>query len=162
EAWPQIEETLRIDPNHVEARWQRGLFRLMHGDFERGWPDFEVRWALPNKPPRVFERPRWDGTPVPGKTILVFAEQALGDTIEFIRYLPMVKERAARVIFECQRPLVGALRGIAGADELFAQGDALPSHDVQVPLLSLPGIFDTTVTTIPPPIPFPPSASACL
>ena len=111
-------------------------------------------WSLPNKVPPSFLRPRWDGSSLEGKTILVFAEQGLGDTIQFARYLPLVKERGGTVLFHCQRERLGLCAGMRGVDQLFAVGAPLPRYDVQVALLSLPGIFHTTPATIPAPIPY--------
>ena len=75
------------------------MLRLLKGEFEGGWQDYEQRWTLPNKALPSLQRPRWDGSPLAGKTILVYAEQGLGDTIQFVRYLPLVKERGGNVLF---------------------------------------------------------------
>ena len=138
---------LRINPTHQPALWQRALLRLLEGDYEGGWQDYEQRWALPETARRTFQQPRWDGSSLGGKTILVFAEQGLGDTIQFARYLPMVKERGGTVLFECQPALAGVLAGVSGIDQLIAHGAPLPPYHVQVPLLSLPRLFGTTLAT---------------
>src|SRR5207245_9794581 len=87
------ELALRACPTHVPSLWQRAQMRLLRGDFERGWADYEQRWALVNSKAPSFHELRWDGSPLDGRTIVVFADQGLGDTIQFSRYLPMVAQR---------------------------------------------------------------------
>ena len=123
--------------------------RLQQGDLAAAWPDFEYRWTVPGIVARTFEKPRWDGTSLQGKKILVYAEQGLGDSIQFQRYLPMVKECGGTVFFECPPALYRLFTGIKGVDELIPAGKPLPAFDVQIPLMSLPGIFGTTLATIP-------------
>jgi tetratricopeptide (TPR) repeat protein len=154
EAREHNEQALRINPAHTRALWNRALLRLLEGDFAGGWQDYELRWSQSDMVPRYWRQPRWDGSPLEGKSILVHAEQGLGDTIQFVRYLTMVQERGGRVLFECQSELAQLFRGIAGADEIVARGAPLPPHDLQVPLLSLPGIFGTTLASIPAPVPY--------
>jgi Tfp pilus assembly protein PilF len=169
DAMAHIEEALRCQPGFAPARCQRAHLRLLLGDFEGGWPDYESRWDLPNKAPRPFRRPRWDGSPLDGKTILVHAEQGLGDTIQFMRYLPLIQQRGGRVLFGCPPGLERLLgsapergvrergvreRGALGIDQLLAAGAPIPLYDVQIPLLSLPGIFGTTLATIPRDVPY--------
>jgi tetratricopeptide (TPR) repeat protein len=154
EASACYERALRIDPDNKVARWNRGLLRLVHGDFERGWTDFELRWQMPGAVLPEFPQPRWDGSPLNGKTILVYAEGGLGDTLQFLRYLPMVQARGGKVIFACQRVLLKLLDGSAGIDQLVVAAAPWPPCDVQISLLSLPLIFGTTLATIPAPVPY--------
>ena len=168
-----FEQALTIDPRHRMAPWNRGCLRLLQGDFERGWPDYEQRWAQPGNAPRSFEQPRWDGSNLEGKTILVYAEQGLGDTIQFARYLPLVKERGGTIIFECQPSLLSLMAGSWGrkeglqpgekqgrlengttVEQVIAAGTALPAFDVHIPLLSLPLLFGTKPDTIPAQVPY--------
>ena len=154
EAREQYEHTLRILPGNATALWNLSLLRLLDGDFAGGWRDYEQRFALPGKIVRPFQQPRWEGSSLEGKTILVYAEQGLGDTIQFARYLPLVKKLGGTVLFECQPALVPLCAGMDGLDQLIAGGAPLPAHDVQVPLVSLPGIFGTTPETIPAKVPY--------
>ncbi|HWY88119.1 MAG TPA: tetratricopeptide repeat-containing glycosyltransferase family protein [Gemmataceae bacterium] len=154
EAEAYLDGALRLKPDHVNARWNLSALRLLQGDFSKAWPDYESRWVVPGFSARHDDRPRWDGAPLHGETILLYAEQGLGDTLQFIRYAPMVKERGGMVLFECQPALMSLLEGVAGVDQLLAIGAALPPYDVQVPLLSLPGIFGTSVATIPATVPY--------
>jgi tetratricopeptide (TPR) repeat protein len=145
---------LEVAPDHPEAHRNRALLWLLRGDFARGWPEYEWRWRCKELPPRPFPRPRWDGGPLEGKTILLHAEQGLGDTLHFVRYAPLVKARGATVVLACQRPLLPLLRGCAGIDRLVAQGDPLPAFDVHAPLLSLPLLFGTDLGSVPADVPY--------
>jgi tetratricopeptide (TPR) repeat protein len=142
-------QALAIDPGHKRALWNRCILRLQQGDLAAAWPDFDYRWTVPGIVARTFEEPRWDGSSFQGKKILVYAEQGLGDSIQFQRFLPMVKERGGTLFFECPPALFRLFTGIRGVDELIPAGKPLPGFDVQIPLMSLPGIFGTTLATIP-------------
>jgi tetratricopeptide (TPR) repeat protein len=154
EAVEHFEKALQLDPGNDTALWNCALMRMLQGDLEGGWQDYERRWALPYKVPCTYQQPRWDGSSFKDKTILVFAEQGLGDTIQFVRYLPLVKERGGTVLFGCQPALAEICTGFAGVDRLVPGGALLPPFDVQAPLLSLPGIFRTTLATIPAAVPY--------
>jgi tetratricopeptide (TPR) repeat protein len=138
----------------AETRWNLALVWLRQGQLEKAWPAYELRWLAPGSPKRVFPKPLWDGGPLVGKTILVHAEQGLGDTIQFIRYAALIKERGGTVIFECPASLHRLLNDVPGVDRLTAFGAPLPPFDVHAPLLSLPGILKTTLATIPWPGPY--------
>ncbi len=120
---------------------------LLAGDYEHGWPEYEWRWRCREfaKHKRTFLQPLWDGSSLTGRTILLYGEQGLGDTIQFIRYAPLVKERGGRVIVECQPLLVPLLKGVAGVDEIIPEGSPLPAVDVQAPLLQLPAILSIPI-----------------
>jgi tetratricopeptide (TPR) repeat protein len=147
-------------PNVAEARWNLSLILLLTGDFERGWPEYEWRWQshewhrqCHELPPREFSQPLWDGADLEGKTILIHAEQGLGDTIQFVRYVPLVKQRGANVVLECQQQLLPLLSGFP-VDQLVGRSAEPPEFDVRVPLLSLPGIFQTRLDDIPANVPY--------
>jgi hypothetical protein len=148
------EQALRIEPDYVPARWNRALASLLLGNFEQGWVEYEWRWKRKQQPQRSFRQALWDGRELSGRTILLHAEQGLGDTLQFIRYAPLVKERGGRVIVECQPSLLELLGSCRGIDVLEAQGSALPEFDVQAPLLSLPRILGTSLATIPANVPY--------
>ncbi len=156
EAAAQYQEALRLKPNYPKAHLNRALAWLLAGDFERGWPEHQWRWQEKDFPcfKRSFPQPLWDGSSLAGRTILLHAEQGLGDTIQFIRYAPLVKRRGGTVVLECQPALLPLLQGCAGVDRLVAQGSSLPPFDVHAPLLSLPGILETTLSTIPAEVPY--------
>ena len=149
-------QALVLNPDHADARWNQSLLTLLTGDLERGWPEYEWRWQIKqlNCQRRHFSQPLWDGQPLAGKTILLYAEQGLGDTTQFVRYVPLVKERGGRVVLECQAPLLPLLADYPGVDLVLVQGEPLPAFEVQAPLLSLPGILCTTLDSIPARIPY--------
>jgi tetratricopeptide (TPR) repeat protein len=149
-----IEEALRLKPGLAVAHWNRAVLWLLSGDFARGWPEYEWRWRRPDLAERPFQQPRWDGASLMGRSILLYAEQGLGDTLQLIRYAPLVKQLGGKVIVECQPPLVRILAGAPGIDQLLAQGSRLPPFDFQAPLFSLPGILHTTLETVPATVPY--------
>jgi tetratricopeptide (TPR) repeat protein len=154
EAVAHYEQALRLRPGFADAHNNRALAWLTLGDFPRGWPEYEWRWQLREVGRRPFVQPRWDGSLLAGRTILLHAEQGLGDTIQFIRYTPLVQSLGGKVIVECQAALVSLLSSCHGIDQLFPRGAALPAFDVQAPLLSLPGLLGTSLETIPAYIPY--------
>ena len=150
-----FEHALLLKPDYASARWNRALLKLLHGDFLGAWPDFECRWRLSGFVLAGHtERPLWDGTPLEGKTILLYAEQGLGDTIQFVRYVPLVRQRGGTILIECQSSLVRLVAEIVGTDNVFPTGAPLPPFDVRIPLLSLPGLFRTELATVPADVPY--------
>jgi len=154
EAVEGFAEALRLKFDYASARWNLALLRLLKGDFLRAWPDYEYRWQLSGFIPRHFDRPRWDGVPLQGKTILLYPEQGLGDTLQVIRYASLVQQRGGTVLLECQPPLVQLLTDVAGVSQVVPTGSPLPPFEVHAPLLSLPGLFGTTLATIPANVPY--------
>jgi tetratricopeptide (TPR) repeat protein len=154
EALAGYAEALRVQPDYADPHWNAALVWLQRGDFDRGWPEYEWRWRLREFTARAATQPRWDGSPLAGRIILLYAEQGLGDTLQFIRYARLVKEQGATVLVECQKPLRRLLARCPGIDRLIVPGEPLPPHDVCAPLLSLPYHFQTRVETIPAPVPY--------
>ena len=154
EAFAEYENALALDPGSVVARSNRSMVRLLLGDFARGWPEYEYRTFQTETDKRTFAQPRWDGSALAGKRILIHAEQGLGDTLQFIRYAAVLKERGATVVFESQPALASLMERVVGVDEVIRAGDALPAFDVQVPLLSIPGILGTDLASIPAQVPY--------
>ena len=146
------DQALALRPGDAKARFSRALLLLLQGDYARGWSDYESRWqddpaALA---PRRYPQPLWLGqAPLQGRTILLHAEQGLGDTLQSCRYVERVAQQGARVILEVQRPLAGLLRSLPGVDQLLEQGQPVPPVDWQCPLMSLPLAFKTTLDSIP-------------
>jgi hypothetical protein len=146
----------RLYPDLAELHANRGMALLLKGDFDQGWPEYEwrmrsVEWAaaVPTLP-----IPLWDGGLLRGKTILLRAEQGFGDTLQFIRFAPLVKGRGGRVLFECPGPLRRVLAGVSGVDQFVETGARPPGVDVLAHLLSLPGLLGTTPNNIPAAIPY--------
>lgn len=154
EAVACYDRALELNPGLPEAHKNRGIARLQLGDFAGGWDDYEWRWQCPELSGRRLTQPLWDGSPLEGASILLHAEQGLGDTLQFVRYAPLVRQRGGRVIVACQRALLPLLRGCRGIDELISFNDPPSAYAVHAPLMSLPRIFGTTLETIPAKVPY--------
>ena len=157
EAVSAYQKAIGLDPDYIDAHWNLSLALLLSGRFREGWKEYE--WRLKKKDHiyhgRTFSRPLWDGlSDISGRTILLHAEQGLGDTIQFIRYAPLVAQRGARVVVECQKELKTLLQNVGGIHNIVAYGEQLPEFDMHCPLLSLPLLFDTTLETIPSGVPY--------
>jgi Flp pilus assembly protein TadD len=153
-ALARYEQALRLQPDFPAAHYNRALVLLARGDFEHGWAEYEWRWRLKNISLPALRQPLWDGSPLAGRTILLHAEQGLGDTLQFIRYAPLVKSQGGTVVAACQRPLLGILETCPGIDRLVAKDSPLPEFDVHAPLLSLPRLLGTTLENVPADIPY--------
>ncbi|KAF0219379.1 MAG: hypothetical protein FD174_2078 [Geobacteraceae bacterium] len=147
---------LDINPDCGEAHWNLALVLLLLGDYGEGWQEYEWRWKKKQftSPRRNFMQPEWDGSDPSGRAILLHAEQGFGDTIQFVRYAPLVAERGGRVIVECHPALKSLLAKVAGVEQVVSLGDPLPAFDCHLPLMSLPLVFGTTVDTIPADVPY--------
>jgi tetratricopeptide (TPR) repeat protein len=157
EALLNLEAALASQPNHPEAQFEASLSQLTLGRFRVGWKGYESRWATTvfAAHRRDFIAPLWVGEqPICGKTILLHAEQGYGDTIQFVRYAPLVAELGAKVLLEVQPELVRLLSQIRGVETVIGRGEPLPAFDFHCPLLSLPLAFDTRLETIPGDVPY--------
>ncbi len=154
EAIASYRRAIQLAPNYPEAHKNLGHALLLKGDLATGFAEYEWRWQQKNWCPRPFSQPVWDGSSLSGKTILLHAEQGIGDTLQFIRYVPLVKRYGGKVIVECQPSLLRLLKTVADIDDLIPQGSPLPPFDVHAPLLSLPHILGTTLDTIPASVPY--------
>lgn len=154
EAIASYSNAISIEPDYVDAKWNLSRCYLLTGNFKEGWPLYESRWKAGDAGLvhlRDFPQPLWLGEQsLQGKTILLYAEQGLGDTIQFCRYAFLVARLGATVILEVQAPLVQLLQNLEGVSLVLAQGDVLPPFDYQCPLLSLPLAFKTDLSTIVP------------
>jgi tetratricopeptide (TPR) repeat protein len=154
EALACFEQALRLNPGHAESHFNRALEWLRAGNFQAGWPEFEWRWRLKELRPTAFRQPRWDGAPLAGKTVLLYAEQGLGDTLQFVRFAPLVRQRGGRVVVACAASLHPLLARTPAIDQLAALGEPLPDFDVQAPLLSLGGVLGITLANLPAEVPY--------
>jgi len=157
EAEANCREALRLRPDMADAQANLAMVLLLTGRWAEAWPFYEARWQTGDLAAArsAFVSPLWTGEqPVAGRTILLHAEQGLGDTLQFCRYAPLVAAQGARVVLEVQSPLVRLLAGLQGIAQVVAQGDALPPFDLQCPLMSLPRAFATTPETVPGKLPY--------
>ena len=140
-----------LKPDDPGAHKNLGIISLLQGDFETGWPEYSWR-RLEDDPVfkvRNYKPPFWDGEDLTGKTIFVYPEQGLGDIIQFVRYLPMLRQRGGRVAFDIPLSMVRLMWDLDGIDVSLKDGDTLPPFDYHIPLLELPRLCGTTLDTIP-------------
>jgi len=154
EALENYNRALCFRPDYPEAHLNRSLNWLVRGEFEQGWEEYEWRWRGKGIHVRSYRQPQWDGSPLDGKRMLIYFEQGMGDTLQFIRYARFVQRRGATVIAEVQKPLLPCLARCEGVDEWVGAGDGLPQFDVHIPLLSLPGILGMTLDSVPADVPY--------
>jgi tetratricopeptide (TPR) repeat protein len=149
-------QAIAAHPDWPLAHHALGHALLLLGNFREGLPEYEWRYKAPELGIvcQTFPQPMWAGEPLDGKTILLHAEQGLGDTIMFVRYLPAVRQRGGHVILQCQPELKRLLQTIAQDIQVIARNEPLPPFDLHCPLLSLPRIFNTDLQTIPANVPY--------
>lgn len=150
------EQALRCDPSLDLARLNRGIFRLTRGEFRDGWQDYEFRLKKKHwrQRQRQVTRPRWDGSPLDGRRLLLLAEQGFGDTFQFVRYAKLLHAAGARVILAAPRPLLGILASCPGVECCVAWNDPWPEHDVYLELLSVGKYLVNSLEDIPAPVPY--------
>jgi len=145
-------------PQFPEAHFGLSQILLLAGDLQAGWEEYEWRWKLKEygwlrNMHGTFAQPRWGGESLAGKRLLVYAEQGLGDAIQFIRFIPELKRFGGHVILAVHPPLMKLFAGFAGV-EVVPLDQRLPAFDVHSPLLSLPRILATSLATIPQTVPY--------
>jgi tetratricopeptide (TPR) repeat protein len=159
EALASINRALDIDPDHAQAHYSRAFVNLVLGNLEQGWRDFEWRWKNQHSASirelRNFPQPRWLGAEsLGGKTLLVYCEQGLGDSIQFCRFVAPIARLGAKVILEVPKALFGLFASLSGVAHLVVRGDPLPPFDYFCPLLSLPLALKINLTNIPGTVPY--------
>jgi Flp pilus assembly protein TadD len=151
------QKALSLNPDHATVHFNIAGLLLLHGDFENGWKEYEWRKKMPGYQARSLTRVLWDGSDISGRTILLYSEkgyEGFGDTIQFVRYAPLLAERGAKVIVECQKELASLIRNAGGVAQVISYGEKLPAFDLHCPYLSLPAVFRTTIRSIPSKIPY--------
>jgi tetratricopeptide (TPR) repeat protein len=154
EAIASYKQSLLSNPEMPETHFNLALAYLLTGDYAAGWAEYEWRWRAKGGPiyreKRTFRQPLWQGMePIAGKTLLLYGEQGLGDSLQFCRYVELVAKHGARIILEVPQPLEKLCAELPGVAQVIAYGSPLPEFDCQCPLMSLPLSFGTTVNTIP-------------
>jgi tetratricopeptide (TPR) repeat protein len=148
EAAECLERAVALNPEHREAAFNLSLLLLLRGDYARGWRMYEERWRLLEVAKPRLSQPEWKGEDLGGRTILLIAEQGYGDSIQALRYVPQVAARGGRIALRLDRPLVRIAASLPGNPVIVPKGAPLPPFDVWCPMLSLPGIFNTTAETM--------------
>jgi tetratricopeptide (TPR) repeat protein len=153
EAIACFDQAIGIDAENAKAHFCRGLSRLSIGDLDRGFADYEWRRQV-SVSSHIPHAPEWDGSDLQGKRILLFAEQGLGDTIQFARFVPAIAAKGGQVFIACQPalvPLLGRMAGVCGA---FATGATPQEFDCEAPLLSVPRFLGIGIKTVPCEVPY--------
>jgi len=161
-AEPLLRRAVELLPHDPEKHWNLAIHLLKSGNFAEGWREYDWRWRRPKnqKPMRAFPQPFWRGEPgqqsLFNATILIYAEQGFGDTIHFLRYIPLVLAQGARIILEVQpalkRLVTQYARQLSPTITVLGEGEPLPHFDLHTSLMTLPLAFATTLKTIPPAI----------
>ncbi len=138
------ERALALSPEHPRVRLGRALAWLQQGDYARGWPEYEWRLKCPEHAIPSLPGPVWDGAPLDGRAILLYADSGLGDALMFIRYAQDVAARGGRVVVACRRPLARLFERSPGVARVVAEGEDLPPFAVHAPLMSLPRMLGAT------------------
>jgi tetratricopeptide (TPR) repeat protein len=157
EAEAAFERALALRPELYSARLSRGIARLMQGELDAGWQDFEWRWHANPRMRHLRDRftvPRWQGEPAGGRTLLLHAEQGLGDAIQFVRYAPLLARKGFHVIVEAHAPLRRLVGRMPGVRQVVAFGEALPAHELHCPLMSVPGVLGGGLAAVPAEVPY--------
>jgi Flp pilus assembly protein TadD len=152
----EARRTLKRFPNDVASRGHLAFALLSQGKYPEGFREYEWRWRDINhvKRTRDFDQPQWRGGNCAGRTIFVHSEQGFGDVFQFVRYVPMIRQRGANVIVEVNYKLAGLIRRMAFGPTVSISGTILPRFDLHVPMGSLPSIFGTMVESIPASVPY--------
>jgi tetratricopeptide (TPR) repeat protein len=155
DALESYQQAITRKPDHATARFNASTINLSLGNFAEGWPDYEWRWHMKNmEGARCPAMPLWDGRDLHGKSILLTCEQGLGDSLQFVRYAPMVKEKGGQVFLLCPLTLRRLFKNVQGIDQIYVEGDPAPTCDYRAPLLSLPLLLKTRLDTIPTGVPY--------
>ncbi|MDB5523826.1 MAG: repeat protein [Rhizobium sp.] len=151
-----FEQARALDPQDPDLVLDHAHAKLFAGDFIGGFKDYEARWGSREMKVRTFDVPRWDGSPIPDKTLMIHGEQGFGDNIQFVRFVEQAAKRAGKVVLEVRAPLMSLFQKLdAGLPiQVIEQGRERPVCDFEVPMISLLSIFGTTVETLPPPARF--------
>jgi tetratricopeptide (TPR) repeat protein len=143
---------LAIRPSYAEANYNLAMLLLQQGDFEHGWSQYEWRQKCHEFKAGAVKGQAWDGREMSG-AVLLHMEQGIGDTLQFIRYAPLVNQRVGHVVLRCLNRLVPLLSRCRGIDQ-FVPPDAKPECDAEAHLMSLPRLFSTNLKTVPNDVPY--------
>jgi len=155
EAVGEFTRALALRPEFPQAHFNRGLARLLMGDYKNGWADYEWRWRCRDFVTRpVGENEGWDGSPLAGRAILLHAEQGMGDTLQFVRFVPQLKQQGGTIVLACAAPLIPILSRCAGIDQVIDNKQVTFRFDLEAPLLSLPRRLGITLENVPAKVPY--------
>lgn len=175
EALALYDKAWKKSPDILDTLWSRTDVYLRLGRWKEAWKDFEARWKLGKghlywkqaEREKLYKSKRWTGEDLAGKTLFVYEEQGFGDMMLFSRFLPLLHQRGARIIFRCDPALHRLFKDMPGITAFVTTDEPALTADYHVPLMSVPGLLGTEIATLPPPAPFhvpdaPPAEAAAL
>ena len=151
ESKASYQKVIQLNPDNSAAHLNLGMAHLGLGEFKEGWQEYLWRIHSEKTISSQFDVPLWDGSEQPQKRLLVHAEQGLGDTLQFVRYLSLAKSRVSELVFRVQPVLHSLLENLDGVDEFWIEGESPRDFDCHIPLMNLPAIFEAAEATIPAP-----------
>lgn len=155
EAVAQFRKVIAEHPDFPYAHWNLSLALLAAGQFEEGWREYEYRLMIHEYLYRKeIPFPLWKGEDIRGKRILLHQEQGIGDTLQFVRYIPLLAQRGGEVILQCQKEIISLLTSIPGCHGIVSFEEEVPPCDYHCPLLSLPRFFKTDLSNLPAEVPY--------
>ena len=156
-AMASFDRAIALQPDYADAHWNKAIALILLGDYEHGWPLFEWRWKRSDpgaEKPRDFGVPPWLGeAPIAGKTLLLHAEQGFGDTIQMLRYAPVLAAQGAKVTLIVPEPLIELAATVEGLGAPPVAGGVM-NFDLHIPLMSLPLAMKTRIDAVPHDIPY--------
>ncbi len=148
-------QAIEADPHDADSHFSLALLYLLHGNYEKGFIEYEWRLLRPNCiAPRYAQGALWDGRPLTNESLMLHCEQGFGDNLQFIRFLPQLRERVTKIHLACHPQLVRWFSGLESIASVVTDGQRLPPCEFHCPLLSLPRIFKTTLDTLPCSVPY--------
>jgi hypothetical protein len=157
EALDVLDMLVQHAPGNLDLRFDLSEVLLLLGDFERGWREYHYRYSLDHTKilDRKVQKPVWDGRMMRDKTLLIHDEQGFGDTFQFLRMVPWVKERSkAKIILQIREEQAGFAKRMRGIDKIVHQGDLPPPFDMHCQLMTLPQVTDLKLSDLPGPMPY--------
>ncbi|MBF0454290.1 MAG: glycosyltransferase family protein [Magnetococcales bacterium] len=152
-----FQKAIQLDPDHTDPHINLSMTLLIMGDYFHGWQEYDWRFKRPDSPlyrPPPPGVPLWQGEPLKGKRLLILSEQGFGDTVQFIRYLSVLKKQGAILSLLTPRPLAPLLQEMDALDQVDTQSRPEEAYDYYCPLLTLPKLLKTTLPSIPQTVPY--------
>jgi tetratricopeptide (TPR) repeat protein len=157
EAIAEFDEAQRIDPSFAEAPWNRSILLIMAGRDAEGWPDYELRWKrqeFENTPDPYGKAPWLGERDIAGKVLMITAEQGIGDTLQMLRYIPLLADKGIKVVAAVQNALVELTQGVPGVWSVLGERQPIPHWDEYIPTMSLPLAFGGDQASYPRNVPY--------
>jgi Flp pilus assembly protein TadD len=147
-----FEKAIELKNDHPASHINLAMALLIMGDYPKGWQEYEWRFKMEESPlccPPPDEVAIWRGEPLAGKNLLIISEQGFGDSLQFVRFIPILRKKCAKLLFITQNNLITLLQSIPEVDLITNQNENLGHVDYYCPLLSIPHFLNTIIDTIP-------------